>query len=139
MFDEFARERGISLSNESGGKQFIEQMAVALKTHGKTPTVIHGFRIQTMFAYIAAALGGCHIITEEDAGDLFVESVNCKRPDFRMLTKGGQEIFVEVKNFDQQEEPMADFIQKSDYINSLRRYVDAFQKPLFFAIYWRRW
>jgi hypothetical protein len=36
MFDEFARENGISLLNESGGKQFVEQMAVALKTHGKT-------------------------------------------------------------------------------------------------------
>jgi len=139
MFDEFAREKGIAISNQDGGGQFIEQLAVALKTHRETPTVVHGFRIQTMFAYVAAALGGCRIITEEDAGDLFVESPNFKRPDFRMLTTAGREIFVEVKNFDQQEEPMADFVLKSDYLISIQRYASAFQKPLFFAIYWRRW
>ena len=59
MFDEFAREKGISILHREGGSQFIEQITAALQAHSETPTVVHGFRIQTMFAYITAALGGC--------------------------------------------------------------------------------
>jgi fructosamine-3-kinase len=43
MFDEFARERGIPLSDQECSNQFIEQVASALKVHRATPTVVHGF------------------------------------------------------------------------------------------------
>lgn len=139
MFDEFARQEGISFSDEEANNNFVEQVAAALGKHRQTPTVMHGFRAQTMFAYVAAALGGCRIITEEDSGDIFTDDAALRRPDFRILTADGLEIFVEVKNFDQRDCTSKKFKQTLDYVDSLRRYATAFGKPLYFAIYWSRW
>jgi hypothetical protein len=91
-----------------------------------------------MFAYLAAALGSCKIIIEEDCGEFFVTSPDFKRPDFRILTDEGKEFFIEVKNFNQTD-PREPFILKSDYAESLQDYANAFKKPLLFAIFWTRW
>src|SRR4051812_16046128 len=98
-FDDFAQSQDSDLSDQEISEKFIAQLAEALKKNRDNQALIHGFRIQTMFAYVAAALGGCKIITEEDAGDFFVDSDDLKRPDFRILTNDGKQIFVEVKNF----------------------------------------
>ena len=60
---------------------------------------MHGLRIQSMFLYVGAALGGCAIITEVDRWEFYALGSNLKRPDFRSLLNDGQEFFVEVKNF----------------------------------------
>ena len=139
MFDEFARQKGILFSDQEANNAFVEKVAEALSRHRQTPIVVHGFRAQTMFAYVAAALGGCRIITEEDSGEIFTDDAGLKRPDFRILTTEVLEAFVEVKDFDQQGQPTKKFRCKLDYLNSLRRYAGAFGKPLYFAIYWSRW
>ena len=138
MLDQFLRSRGLSLSDTTAHGDFVKQLSAALREHRKNPALIHGFRGQTMFAYLAAALGHCKIITEEDSGEFFIISPNLKRPDFRVLMDDGKEFFVEVKNF-KQHDPVEPYVLKADYTESLQNYVDAFKKPLLFAIYWVRW
>lgn len=138
MFDQFLRSQGLDFSNQSGDEEFITQLSTALRKHRSDPILVHGLRVQTMFAYVAAALGGCRIIVEEDAGEFFTALSELKRPDFRILTHEGKEFFVEVKNFNQSD-PTEPYVLERDYAHHLRDYAAAFQKPLLFAIYWRRW
>jgi hypothetical protein len=138
MFDQYARERGLKLSDTGGQAKFVEDLTTLLQKHRGNDTLIHGFRIQTMFAYFAAALGGCKIISEEDAGDFFTAAEDVKRPDFRVLTHKGEEFFVEVKNFNPGN-PRDPYILDSAYAQKLRNYSRSFGKPLLLAIYWRPW
>jgi hypothetical protein len=136
--DDFLRKSGLTLSNEKGREAFIQHLADTANKHQNNPALIHGLRIQTMFAYFAAALGSCKIITEEDSGEFFTENGNLKRPDFRILLQSGQEILVEVKNFNPGE-PMKPYVLEAEYAHQLRDYAASFGKPLLFAIYWRPW
>jgi hypothetical protein len=138
MLDEFFRSRKLSLDAANGIQVFLNQVASELRAHTANPALIHGLRTQTMFAYVAAALGRCSIITEEDSGEFFTGSPEMKRPDFRVLTKQGEEFFVEVKNF-HQTDPLKPYVLKCEYANNIQKYADAFRKPLLFAIYWTRW
>jgi hypothetical protein len=52
-----------------------------------------------MFMYVAASLGECAVITEQDKGDFYASDATMKHPDFRVMTHSGQEFFIEVKNF----------------------------------------
>jgi hypothetical protein len=137
-FDDFLRIQGLPISNATKDEEFLKALLETLRNHRANDALLHGFRAQTMFAYVAASLGACKIITEEDSGEFYVADQDFKRPDFRILTAAGQEFFVEAKNFYQSSD-YAPYTLKASYANNLRRYAEAFQKPLFFAIYWSRW
>jgi hypothetical protein len=135
LLDEFAAATGVGLSDQAAPDEFIKGVSAALKEHRSNPILIHGFRAQTMFAYVASALGGCKIINEEDSGDFYVRDAGLKRPDFRVLSDEGREFFVEVKNF-KSSKPLDPFVLDADYARNLEKYASAFQKPLLFAVYW---
>jgi Holliday junction resolvase len=136
--DQFSRSLGLNLSDKKGLEKFIQHLSDTANAHQKNKILIHGLRIQTMFAYFAAALGGCKIITEEDSGDFYAETSEVKRPDFRIVSHQDQEFFVEVKNFNQKD-PLQPYVLEEEYVNQLTRYAQIFGKPLLIAIYWRRW
>lgn len=98
MLDEFAWSEGLSIDNEIACGKFIALLSDKVQEHRKNPTLVHGFRVESMFAHIAAALGELKIINEEDSGILFsIQEV--RRPDFRVLSRSGDQYFIEVKNF----------------------------------------
>jgi hypothetical protein len=101
MLDQCVQSVELGIADHKASDAFLKKLAAALQAHRKNPALVHGFRAQTMFAYMAAALGACKIITEEDSGEFYVASPDFKRPDFRILTNAGAELFVEVKNFHQ--------------------------------------
>jgi hypothetical protein len=139
-FDDFLRIQGLPLSNATKDEEFLKAISETLRNHRANEALLHGFRAQTMFAYVAASLGACKIITEEDSGEFYVSDDDFKRPDFRILTTAGHEFFVEAKNFYQgQNSDLAPYTLKAGYVDNLRRYAEAFQKPVFIAIYWSRW
>ncbi|MEM8672050.1 MAG: hypothetical protein AAGG48_31325 [Planctomycetota bacterium] len=90
-----------------------------------------------MFAYVAAAMGACELISEEDAGSLFDDSGELIRPDFRIVTRDALSLLVEVKNF--HKAPFKTFTMKGKYLQSLKRYPRLNKVPLHLAIYWSRW
>lgn len=139
-FDEYARARGESLHDEQAAEAFAASVATALREQRQTPTVLHGLRVQSMFLYVAAALGECEIITEEDSGDFFSTSGDVQRPDFRVLTSQGKELLVEVKSV-RARRKIADSAMnmKEKYVAKLRRYADRFGRELKLATYWSGW
>lgn len=68
MLDDFARSEGLSINDENTFKRFTDYLSVTVKKHRDNPVLVHGFRIESMFAHIAAAMGKCKLITEEDSG-----------------------------------------------------------------------
>lgn len=138
MLDEFAKSEGISIKDEMVLDKFIQRLSEAVKKHRDTPIRIYGFRVESMFAHIAAALGKAQIITEEDSGAFFSSGEDIRRPDFRLITTGGEQLLIEVKNF-HQKDPMEPFLVKSKYLLSLRKYSKAFNIPLKIAIFWSVW
>ena len=138
MFDEFARKEGLSIETEGTHDQFIQCISQTLQKHRKNPSLIHGFRVESMFAHVAAALGECQIINEEDSGIFFSIDRKLVRPDFRLLLRSGYQYLVEVKNF-RPKDPFKPYRIKKAYLSSLRSYAEALGVPLKIAIYWSAW
>lgn len=91
-----------------------------------------------MFAYLAAALGNCKLISEEDAGIFFDGIGGLRRPDFRIVILDGSSFLVEVKNFHERN-PHKPYTFKQEYLGSATKYAALMGLPLKFAIYWSRW
>src|SRR5205809_169365 len=99
--DEFARTKGKSILDPVTQDELFERLRASLHEHVHHNARLHGFRVESMFAYVAAAMGSCQLISEEDAG-LFLEATgDLRRPDFRIITLDSSQMLVEVKNFHQ--------------------------------------
>lgn len=138
MLDDFAQSKGMSINDEVLLDKFIHHLSEAVKKHRDNPIRVHGFRVESMFAHIVAALGKTQIITEEDSGAFFSSEENIRRPDFRLITTDGEQLLIEVKNF-HQKDPLEPFIVKSTYLTTLKKYAGAFNIPLKFAVFWSLW
>ena len=137
MLDDFAQSDGKTIYDELVLDKFVERLSKAVQQHRDNPIRVHGFRVESMFAHISAALSKCRIITEEDSGALFSIDEDIRRPDFRIITIEQEQFFVEVKNY-HQKDPLKPISFKLSYILTLRKYADAFNIPLKIAIFWSR-
>jgi hypothetical protein len=135
---EFARAHGLSINEESTQEQLLNVLEQTLSETRKNPIRLHGFRVQAMFSYLAAALGNCAVITEEDSGTFFDTVGTLTRPDFRLITLDHQQMLIEVKNHHQQNVSQPYSFTES-YLQSVTRYAELMGLPLKFAIYWSRW
>ncbi len=138
MLDDFAQSVNISFNDEIVIDKFIQRLSQAIKEHRDNPIRVYGFRVESMFAHIAAALGKSQILTEEDSGAFFSIDEDIRRPDFRLVTTSGEQLLIEVKNF-HQKDPMSPFPLKAAYFLSLKKYADAFNIPLKVATFWSVW
>jgi len=138
MLDDFAQSEGLSIKDEIASDKFIARLSETIQKHRNDPIRIHGFRVESMFAHVAAALGKSQIIVEEDSGVFFSSEEDIRRPDFRLITNESEQLLIEVKNF-RQKNVMKPFILKSTYLASLKKYADMFKIPLKIAIYWSVW
>ena len=96
--------------------------------------MVRSLRTEGMFAYVAAALGGCSMVKSEDAGEIYADDDALRIPDYRVVISADKQLLVEVKNH--RSASLADYRVKSAYMDSLRAYADAVGLPLHFAIYW---
>ncbi len=137
LYDNFIRSQGITLQDPSEDT-FLKAFNEILLKHKQRANLIHGFRVQALFAHMAAALGKCVFITEEDSGEFFSKYEDQKRPDFRIVTDDGNQFLVEVKNFHETnlDKP---FVMKKNYLDNLMNYSKYFRCELKIAIYWSKW
>jgi len=112
MLDDFAQSEGLSIKDEIASVKFIDRLSSTVQKQRSDPIHVHGFRVESMFAHVAAALGKSQIITEEDSGVFFSSEEDIRRPDFRLVTNEGEQLLIEVKNF-RQKDPMDPFISVS--------------------------
>ncbi len=138
LFRMVSQQEGYKLSDPESTEKFINQLSEEFTKAKSNPIILHGFRAQTMFEYVASSLGRCAIVKTEDAGSLHSTDADIKVPDLRILLNNGEEFLVEVKNF-YQSSPFEPFKIKRTYINGLQRYAALFRKDVKLAVYWSKW
>jgi hypothetical protein len=98
LFDESPRD--VPLNESQRVEEFITGVRTALTSSLENSSRLHGLRVQNMFEAVVVALGEVRLIKLEDAGTYFFdEDLGAVRPaDFRIVTKDGEHLLVEVKS-----------------------------------------
>ena len=140
LFDAMGRKYGFDMHDEDATDKFLRKILTSLETDKSNPIVIHGRRSEEMFGYVAASLGKCRLIKQEDEGEVYVDDPQATViPDYRIVTSSGEEFLVEVKNFYQKKDPRLPYVVKNDYRGKLLRYGGLACRPIKLAIYWNLW
>lgn len=137
LFTALGREHGYKLSVDEDANDFIERVSNSLKTSQENPNLLYGKRVESLFAHVAGALGGCSLIKQEDSGEAFSTESDIQAPDYKVILKDGSQYFIEVKNchFPNIKSP---FPFKKEYISKLEGYANLHNTPLLFAVYFSR-
>lgn len=137
LFTAMGREHGYKLSVEEDANDFIERIGKSLKSSQENPNLLHGKRVESLFAHVAGALGNCRLIKQEDSGEVFSTENNIQVPDYKIVLNDGKQYFIEVKNchFPNIKSPYP--LNKS-YLEKLENYAVLHGTPLLFAIYFSR-
>ncbi len=77
-------------------------------------------------------------LKQEDSGDIYSTGEDVQAPDYRIILKSGQQLFVEVKNF-YPADPLSKYKIKAEYLNRLKAYSSLFGIELKLAVYWTKW
>lgn len=141
LYAALAREQNYESDITGDQEEFISRVRRSLAAAKTNQILLHGKRVEAMFASVAGALGECRLIKQEDAGDAFSDDPELLAPDYRLILKDGKQFFVEVKNCNFQK-IRSKFEAKRKYWDRLKRYADLHHVPLRIAIYFtlfRKW
>ncbi|UVK40575.1 hypothetical protein LHFGNBLO_002057 [Mesorhizobium sp. AR10] len=134
LFTAIGRDRGYKINADGDIDDFLGRVGRSLKASQTNLILLHGKRVEALFAHAAGALGKCRMIKQEDCGSLFIDGDEVEIPDYRMILKDGTSYLIEVKNFH-----MKDF--KSEFkipkksIRKLEAYAGINGLPLRIAAY----
>lgn len=139
LFDAIGRNKKYVLGDAKDETAFLDIISNAL-SFNKTPTMIYGRRVESMFGYMAASLGKCALIKKEDSGDVFVGNHSIEVPDYRIALNYGnnKQMLVEVKNY-HQKNTLNKYSMNVDYLDGLSCYANLVKTDLRIAIYWSKW
>lgn len=98
-----------------------------------SPSRIRGWVSDQLFGLVAADLGGCKLVKQEDAGVLFYEDL-VKLPDWRLTLVSGENILVEVKAEDDNH-PRVSKLRLAE-VARLKSYAELNDCPLYVAVHW---
>lgn len=137
LFTAFGREHGYKLNVEEDANDFIERVGSSLKASKDNPNILHGKRVESLFAHVAGALGSCRLIKQEDSGEAFTTEQDIQAPDYKIILNDGSQYFIEVKNchFPNIKSP---YPFKKDYLKKVDNYAALHHTPLLFAVYFSR-
>ncbi|MGI6364442.1 MAG: hypothetical protein ACOX2G_01605 [Bacillota bacterium] len=137
LLDAFARNRGWSITDSVNKSELVEALTHIISQRPQE-NLVHGLRVESMFAYVVGAIGACRIIKQEDAGDLFSKYPEFIVPDFYLVTSSGEEYLIEVKNCHRANITDFEYRLTARYYNQISAYADARGLDLKIAIYWSR-
>jgi Holliday junction resolvase len=136
--DDLARQQGLPIRESTTASAIFPLLASRFARQQEDDKLFHGQRAESMFAYVASALGKCRIIKSEDAGEIFSSDDLLRTPDYRLVLEGGQQLLIEVKNCHHSDPSKPLKLRMSD-IEGLGAYATAFSCELLIAVYWSRW
>lgn len=134
LFTAIGRGLNYTLDSEGDIQDFLDRVGKSLKSSISNPAMLHGKRVEAMFAHVAGALGKCRLIKQEDAGAVFVNGNDVEIPDYRLVLADGTALFVEVKNF-RPKDYREDFTIDANYLSKLEAYAALNGLPLKLALY----
>ena len=111
----------------------VAQFEAGLRDSLKSQSRIRGWVSDQLFGLIAADLGGCRLVKQEDSGILFYED-EVKLPDWRLTLLSEENILVEVKAEDDNH-PRVSKLRLAE-VARLRSYAELNHTPLYIAVHW---
>lgn len=111
----------------------VAQFEAGLRESLESPSRIRGWVSDQLFGLVAADLGGCKLVKQEDAGILFYEA-EVKLPDWRLTLLSGQSILVEVKAEDDRHARVSKL--RLTEAARLKSYAEMNDCPLYIAVHW---
>lgn len=111
----------------------VAQFEAGLRDSLGSPSRIRGWVSDQLFGLVAADLGGCKLVKQEDAGVLFHEG-EVKLPDWRLALLSGTNILVEVKAEDGNH-PRVSKLRPAE-VARLKSYAKLNGCPLYIAVHW---
>lgn len=137
LYSAVSRQQGYRIGIGDDLEDFQKRIGTALKATLQNPNVLHGKRVEAMFAHVLGAIGGCKYIKQEDGGAVFASTDDFEIPDYRVVTKEGQLLLIEVKNF-HMKDLRSRFYLKRAYLAKLIAYAETNHARLKLAIYFSR-
>jgi hypothetical protein len=135
MLDELG-DSGMTIDDARRTQAFLKTVEEGLTASLASSSRLHGWRVQTMFAAVALAIGDIRLLSVEDEGDYYFDDDDgpVKAPDFRVVTATGEHLLVEVKNVAPAE--MTTHSMSGAELEGARRYADWTGARLMMAHYW---
>lgn len=137
LFSAIARENKLQIGKSDDLGQFVKLVVDSLEKSQDVPTLLHGKRVESLFAFVAAALGRCALVKSEDAGDVFFKGKNIQAPDYRVILDDGNQYLIEVKNF-HSNYLSKKFTLSKEYYSRIEGYANLHKVPLKISIYFSR-
>lgn len=141
LYTALSRDRNYKLGNFEHTADFLQRVGASLKASLESDSLLHGKRVESLFAYVSGALGRCAMVKREDGGDIFSAHPEIQPPDYCVILKDGSRFFIEVKNCNHRNFK-SPFSLKKDYVERLEKYAKLNGAPLKIAIYFsafKRW
>lgn len=138
LFADMAAEHGYDLNDPMAQDDFISRVRSSIESGKKSNTTIFGKRIESLFAYVAGALGKVTLLKQEDSGDLYFAGEEVLAPDYRLTFDDRKQILIEVKNC-HLTNPKRKFSIKKDYYDKLKLYSELNGMELRFAVFFSGW
>ncbi|MDO8345860.1 MAG: hypothetical protein Q7T48_21860 [Cellvibrio sp.] len=138
LFADMAAEHGYDLNDHVAQEDFVSRVRNSIEKSKKSNIAIFGKRIESLFAYVAGALGKVILLKQEDSGDIYFSENEILAPDYRLTFDGNEQLLVEVKNCHHRN-PANKFSIKKNYYLKLKQYADLNDLNLKFAVYFSSW
>ena len=137
LYSKLCAKNALDINDENSIDKVIEDLRTSLKQNHKNLNLVFGKRVESMFGMLAASLGKCSLIKQEDGGETFCNE-DISIPDYRLVLKEDNSSFlVEVKNYHR--EPFENkFSFTRRYFESVLRYSELVRCPVKFAIYYSK-
>ncbi|MDR0189780.1 hypothetical protein RCO22_12595 [Pseudomonas yamanorum] len=137
LFTAIARDSDYKIEAAGDHADFLARVGDSLKAAADDQRLLHGKRIESLFAHVAGALGQCAMVKQEDSGAIFAAGKNIQAPDYSIVLKDGSRYMIEVKNC-HHGDFKDNYILKRDYVERLENYAALQGTTIKFAIYFSR-
>ncbi len=134
LFSSMATTNGYKINDLHSVEEFISCVKSSIKESATCDITKFGKRTESLFAYVAGALGKVKLLKQEDAGNIYYVGDEIIAPDYKAILNDDNQILIEVKNF-YSEDIKKEFKLEKEYYLKLKRYSDMNNTPLKIAIY----
>lgn len=111
----------------------VAKFGAGLRDSLQSRSRIRGWISNQLFGLVAADLGGCKLVKQEDTGGLFYED-EVKLPDWRLTLLSGKNILVEIKA-ENDNHPRVSKLRMAE-VARLKNYAELNGCPLYIAVLW---
>jgi hypothetical protein len=124
------------LRDPQGRARFMREVEAALDQSVANERRLHGRWAQDLFRAMLISLDGITMIKDEDGGEFYIEQdAPLALPDFRVVTRSGEHLLIEVKNVGQRGRPRPQKLRAAT-VQAQLRYAKLTGARLLYAHYW---